>query len=309
MPSVVFVNPDKAECGVFQLGVVLHGILQESRSNPYFLMPMADLDAIKNLVHQMPCDAVIWNWHPLIDSYLKDGPPKDWPCKHILLKHEPTPNEDAYDRVIFADPTAEDYDNVRHIGRPLPTWTQKDSIPRNNGIINVGLHGFTGAQATIMLQSGFHNFDFKNTSFRLHLPFSAYADPDGKIAVETADLFRKLIEVYGGTVEVRHDFMTMDELIEWLSHNDINCYVREKIPWHGVSSALDAALACGKPIAINRCEAFRHFWNCTPSICLEDRSLQDIIASGDAPLKPLREKWSRDNILKQVEGIIDEVLD
>lgn len=308
MAKVVFVNPDRIECGVFQLGVVLHGILQESLGSRYFLMPMADKDAIQNLVHEMGCDVVIWNWHPTIDSYLSDGPPKDWPCKHILLKHEPTPHEDLYDRVIFSDPTAEDYDNVRHIGRPLPLWHTNGDQCLGDGIINVGLHGFVGAQAITMMETLRFTHDLSKMNFRLHLPHSPYVDPEGILALKEADSVRDTVREYGGTVEARHDFMPMDELIDWLSRNDVNCYVRQKISSVGVSSALDAALVCGKPIAINKCEAFRHFWGCEPSICLEDRSLHDIIGAGDYPVKPLRAKWSRESVLRQVEEIISEVV-
>ncbi len=308
MAKVFFINPSEPKCGVYQYGINLLTILAKSKKHECAFEYLKDWQLIEERFNQWRPDVMIWNHHPFIPSPLNNGKPR-FDCKHVLVKHEPTEYEKNYDRVIFSDPTAQDYDNVRHIGRPLPEY-QITPRKHTGSQIKIGLHGFGGACATDMIQQVERSCSghMSNMVFHIHLPYATYGDADGAIARDYARQIIGVLSARRAAWKITHNFIKMEELINWLAQNDVNCYVRELIHWPGVSSALDLALACGRPIAVNKCEAFRHFWNCEPSICLEDRSLEDIITSGDEPLKPLREKWSADRVLGQIESVIDEIL-
>ncbi len=307
MAKIIFINPTEPRCGVHQYGLALFDILLKSKKHMPVMTGLDDWGLTTELFKSFDPAIMIWNWHPLIASHLSDGPPRQYSCRHILVKHEDHVQEPAYDRVIFSAPQ-EDYRNVRHIGRPLPHWPIREIPPPNTGTIRVGCHGFGGAWAAQLATQLVTTEDVSKMTFNFHLPYSPYVDPNGVHAERHAKMVQQILCPRGGTVNTWKHFMGMRALIDWLSVNHVNCYIRDKVHWVGVSSALDAALVARRPIAINKCEAFRHFWDCKPSICLEDRSLTDIIASGDEPLAPLREKWSQANILAQIEKVIDEVL-
>ena len=49
-------------------------------------------------------------------------------------------------------------------------------------------------------------------------------------------------------------------------------------------------------------------WDAQPSICLEDRSLRAILATGTAPLRPFRERWTAAHLVRDYEAILESVL-
>jgi hypothetical protein len=89
----------------------------------------------------------------------------------------------------------------------------------------------------------------------------------------------------------------------------MNVYLRDTSrPWHGVSAAMCAALVVKRPIATNRNPSFRHLWDCTPSVCVEDRSLKEILATGTKPLEPIYEANSTEKFVARIEEILGYVL-
>lgn len=306
MAKIIFINPTEPRCGVHQYGLALFDILLNSKKHLPVMTGLSDWGLTAELFKTLNPEVMIWNWHPLIPSVISSGPPREFACRHILVKHEDSVHEPEYDRVIFSAPQ-EDYRNVRHIGRPIPCCEGYLSDLRKDQI-SVGLHGFGGAWAAQMATQLVSTEDVSKMTFNFHLPYSPYVDEYGVMAERHAKMVKQILCPRGAMVNISNRFLSRENLLSRLSSNHVNCYIRDKVPWVGVSSALDSALACGRPIAINKCAAFRHFWDCKPSICLEDRSLSDIIASGGEPLAPLREKWSQANILAQVEKVLDEVL-
>lgn len=307
MAKVIFVNPDDPGCGVYQYGLNLFAVLSRSKKHLAMCMTLDEWDYIREVAASWPADLIIWNWHPLIPSKLTQGPP-DW-RKNILVMHEPTPGESLYHRVIMSDPTQQDNGLRRYIGRPLPEWKINPLNPRErHDRIWVGLQGYNGAWASQMITEIAMKHDLHNITFMLHLPKNRYVDPEGKNARREIDMAYRLACSRGASVHVTEDYISSRDMLDWLALNDVNCYVRPKVPWFGVSSALDPALAVDVPIAINKCPAFRHVWDCEPSICLEDRTLFEIIDSSILPLAPKKKAWSQANILAQLEKVIDEVV-
>jgi hypothetical protein len=99
------------------------------------------------------------------------------------------------------------------------------------------------------------------------------------------------------------------QLLEWLRENDLNCYLRDPAwNWRGVASAPDCALAVRRPLAVNKCNAFRHLHGLTPSICVEDQSLSQIIGNGLSPLVPLYKQFAPEIVQRQVEDVLASVV-
>jgi hypothetical protein len=113
----------------------------------------------------------------------------------------------------------------------------------------------------------------------------------------------------GFTHEINHEFMEWDDLVRWLSQNDVNCYMRDvAMNWRGVSSACDAAMCARRPIAINACNAFRHLQDCSPSIQVENRTLKEIIESGLSPLVKKYQDYSPEAVGGQVMKVLESLV-
>ena len=67
---------------------------------------------------------------------------------------------------------------------------------------------------------------------------------------------------------------------------------------------IDYALSVQKPIAINKSNMFSHILDATPSICVEDNYLKDIIKNGFAPLHEKYNSWTNENFIHNIESII-----
>lgn len=301
----LFCNTTEKACGVHQYGENLYRILNwEGSDIEWDLLEASKEPPILDL---MRYDVVLYNWQGLIDSWMSKAPFNLFNTKQVLCYHDLGVNHETYwDAIIFSDPTVASHGRWHHIGRPIPEYTPIIN-PLNMTRPIVGVHGFVGAQADQVVSRVMG--EFEEATVRLHLPFSPFCDPDGNYASAMAERCRKLTELSGVKVLISHEFLSPRDLLDWLCQNDINCYFRDiNQGWRGVSSAPDMALAVRKPLAVNRCNAFRHLHGLTPSICVEDSSLMDIIKNGLNPLVPIYQRWSPEVIRNQVEDVLYSVV-
>lgn len=295
----LFVNTTNERCGVWQYGDRLWWCLEPSERIKWWRADCTDFGNLMASVNHCKPDWIVYNWAPLIGGYLS-GAPFDIAPTQAIIFHDTHINELAWPAILFSDPGMAPRSNWHPIGRPIGKCcisTHLDKTP------SIGCHGFIGAQATNVVAQVIKEFEY--ATVRLLLPFSPFCDWQGHAATSIAAQCREMVKGTGIHLEVSHDFLAPDDLLHWLAQNTINCYLRDPaMPWRGVSSAPDSALAVLRPLAVNKCSAFRHLHNCSPSICVEDSSLKDIIANGLAPLLPLYDQWSAENVRRQVEDVL-----
>lgn len=298
-----FINTSVEQCGVHQFGRFLYDVIEPSQKFKFQYCNFPDTRLFLDAMLEYKPPVIIYNRHPLIQGCTMDAPYHfDWNPTEIMLYHDGVVDESQWDGIIFSDPTQCDHGKWHYIGRPIPNWNPASGLAMNKKF-TVGLHGFNGAWSMEMINAV--RSELGCAHIRLHLPPSPFIDPRGAAAQHVANEIQKLVSGSDISVEINHNFMNdVSQLLLWLSRNNINVYVRPLSPWSGVSSALDLAMACGQPIAINKCQAFRHMINLKPSICIEDNSLHQIWAEGLISLLPLREKWSHTNVRKEFEDAV-----
>lgn len=252
-------------------------------------------------VNEFHPDAILYNWSQLIGGWISYAPFHSMP-RQALLYHDGVAKFEEFNAILFSDPTMERHENWFPIGRPIPTIvppTKPDSTK-----ICVGVNGFLGAWGNMVVEKAVH--DWGSVKIRMHLPYAIYGDSGGGMAQWSADYCRGISDK--AEIEVSHDFLDRRSLVSWLSKNDINCYMRPTgIQWRGVSSVLDFAMASGRPIAINKCSAFRHMFDCQPTICMEDRSMPDILSSGLTPMEAKYKSWHPVVVAGQVIEALNSV--
>lgn len=304
--NILFCNSKEPVCGVYQYGVNLFSSLAVSTRNKYIYAEPDSAEETLRLMDRNLADVLIVNWHPDMGGWQVELPfkPEVAAAKQILIYHDWNVKGAEFDAVLFSDPTIGDYDNWKIIPRPLPRWNPISKVIDMENP-KIGVHGFYGASAHMLTEQVVKEFD--TATVRLHLPYAHFGDPSGEKARDILARCHETIKSKPGiTIEANHEFLTTTKLLEWLSENDINCYFRDtEAEWKGVSSALDSAMAVQRPLAVNKCKGFRHVHNLEPSICIEDRSIREIIASGISPLLPLYQANSVSAICNRVDDIVE----
>jgi hypothetical protein len=304
LKTILFVNTTVSQCGVWQYGLHLFMALERSYKFRFiYLQPENPAAFHLERIKHDPV-AVFYNWHPDQHGWMEQAPFDFKGVKQFLIYHDWDAQAGKWDGVLISDPTRGDGDNWYSIPRPLPQWSPTVASPVNYECPTLGVHGFGGASADWLVTRAIDEYD--NAVVRLHLPWAYYGDNAGESARKMADLCREHVKRKPSIeLQIQHHWMSVPRLLAWLSLNDMNVYLRDPAAhWHGVSSALDSALAVRRPLAINKCMGFRHLHGVTPSILVENRSLKDILKTGIEPLKAVYEQHSTANLVKRVEEIL-----
>lgn len=296
--KVLFINPQLPQCGVHQYGKRFFSIMAENKQLECVYHETGD----NSLEVANKSDVVIYNVHPGIRNICLVAPLPMVKAKQIGLWHE-GPMNAQFDAWIVSDPSKESHTSINFIGRLLPEchpwhWVESAKQPPH-----VGVSGFLGAWAPDMVRSVLEQIP--NAVIRLHLPYSHHMDPNGDMTRAAVESCR---QISTDTVfDICNDFLTDDQLLAWLSYNDLNSYIRPHTGSLGVSSALDFALACHRPIAINKNPMFSYLHGCKPSICVEDRPLHAIIEDSRISLAPHWDRNCRSLVAKEILHVLQKV--
>lgn len=284
-------------------GKNLYAILKDSVNIHWHYHEASTVEDLQAVVAMHDPDAVIYNWQSGQGGVLSGAPFAFLNRPQYLCYHDNEINENAWDGILFSDPTMTESGKWRKIGRPLPTYS--GPTISSEGLV-IGVNGFIGAFADQVVHKALQEVEYGTV--RLLLPYATYGDADGSQARTMANRCRNMVNNSGITLEISHEFLPQPKLLEWLAGNTINVYIRPtNMNWRGVSSAPDSAIAVKRPLAVNKCGCFRHLHALTPSICVEDSSLMEIIANGLSPTLPLRNKWSPENVRSDVERALMSV--
>jgi nucleoside-diphosphate-sugar epimerase len=177
--------------------------------------------------------------------------------------------------------------------------------PRSDKIPIIGFQGFGFPHKGIHRIAQQIQNEFDEAIFRLHIPFSYFGDPNGAQANQRLRELQSIIKKPGIKIEASHDFLSDEEIVQWLNKNTINCYFYDYLENSGIASSPDYAIAAMRPIAVNNSRMLVNLHNLTPSIQIEENSLKKIIENGITPLMGIHEKYKHKNIIKDYENICD----
>jgi hypothetical protein len=311
--TVLMVSHAKKRCGINQYGLNVFEALAASRRYAIAYAECnseRDLDAA--LVTYNP-SLVVYNHYPATMPWLTPRITRKLAVAQLGVMHEVTQEEaDSADRALFdhhlcPDPSLrENNPAALKIPRIIPPYLNRQPLPAR---VRIGSFGF-----------GFHDKGFERLVARvqeefdeadivLRMPFNDMFDVAGlRFALKTAARCRAVVSKPGIRLEIRHDFVSKTELLDFLAGNTLNAFFYDPHKYRGISSTIEHALAVQRPLAITRCGMFRHVSSADPSICIEDTSLRQIIANGTAPLQPFYQQWTPARFLAALETIFDRVL-
>lgn len=299
---ILFLNHSTASCGVYQFGNRAGIALQDSKKYMVLYCEVGSEAEFEHLIRQHNPEAIVYNYYPSTMSWANNGLlRRHGGITHIGIFHEVPIN--FFDYYIHIDPTFEEHENHFSIGRLLPDYTNSMKPP---GVMTVGTFGFGLGGKNYDLLVRKVNAEFDEADINLHISHAAFGDPSGMGARRWVEQCRHNLTKPGIRLNVSHEFLPEDELLDFLAGNTINAFHYDLMYGRGIASATDYALAVRRPLAITKSYMFRHLYPMAPEICMEDYSLADIAARGIVPLEQFM-AWSKTNFVAKFEAIYDSI--
>jgi len=297
MNDVAFLNTKKPNCGVYQYGKRL-----VSNLNTIQYYELETYDDLLNLLPTIKERILIFN-------YIKTGSPTGpfaWLTDDILNELRRSGKIVAqiyhafdtlhFDYFLHQNPIVQDVDNIISLPRPLPK-VSRDLI--TDRAVNVdcpifGSFGLSNDEKNFPMLIRLVNDQFDAAKVRIHITNGYYGDVSGKkcdsIIQECLD-----IEVKPSiNIEIEKSFLTTDDVVYFLSENDLNVFLYYHSGFGGVSSVVDYAIAAEKPVALGNSDMFSHIFS--KDICVDYNSLSNIISLGSDNVLAWKEKWSLYNL-------------
>ncbi|HEX4878131.1 MAG TPA: methyltransferase domain-containing protein [Chitinophagaceae bacterium] len=299
-PVILFINHPEKECGVHQYGENIFYAIQQSHQYDFIYCECSRKEELNGFIAKHRPAAIIYNYYGSTMPWLNTRITRKIRIPHIGIMHEVTQervnraNKTLFDFHIAPDPTVLLTNPiVFKTGRLIPAYSDNKAVPEK---ITIGSFGFgtKGKGYTKIIEAVQQEFD--EAIIRLNIPYARFGDAEGQGARAYAQACHQLIKKPGIELRITHDFLSQEEVLDFLSSNTINCFFYDENKNRGISSVIDLALAVNKPVAITKSNMFRNIFNATPSVCIEDSTLKNIIANGVTPLLPFKKEWTIENL-------------
>ncbi len=311
MKKVLFVNHKEEACGVQQFGKRVAGIFSKSTKFQSFYVECSNLQEYSIELEKVQPDVIIYNFLIETMPWLNAGAVahlRQFNIKQGLIVHN-SGYANFFDFYLHQIPTYPSNNNNYALLRPLFDY-QGVAKPKSDSKIRIGSFGFgtRTKKYPLICQRACQDFPNDEVIVRLHLTVAHFVRGAAEELEDVKNQCLSAITRPNVSIEFSHEFWNDEQSLDFLAENDLNIYLYEYFNRYcGISSSIDYLLSVGKPIAINRSNMFSHIYDSNPSICIEDKSLGQIIKNGFAPLETYRDRWSNANFVKHLEGVIESL--
>jgi hypothetical protein len=311
--TILIVSHREERCGIHQYGMDIAEALKKSARYRFAYAECSTEDEFVKAVADIGPAAIIYNYYPATMPWLTSRITRRYQLPQLGLMHEVTQDAadnatpELFDYHLCPDPTLRETNpHVVKIPRLIPPYVNYKVSPAEVTIGSFGF-GFVDKGFQRLIETVQQEFD--HATIVLNLPSNDIVGEEfqqrdfGKIMQLKHTIFKP-----GIRLRITQNFFTKDQLLDFLAANTLNAFFYDTNKHLGISSTIDYALAVQRPIAITKCGMFRHITSATPSICIEDSSLNQIIENGIVPLVRFYNEWSESNFILHCEQILDRVL-
>ena len=310
MNNIFIVNHSVENCGVYQYGKRFASILKNSKKYNFIYLELNSKTQLYEYMNIYNPSIIIYNHltgtMPWVDKELVEDI-KLSGVKQGTIVHNINYSE-IFDFYLHQDPNYQSTKNNFNILRPL--FNYNENIIKKDGVTRIGSFGFgfrSKFYPDICRLVNSQAQDFKSIELNLHLTKSFFCDNsiDINLIIEEC---KNSVTSSNIMLNISSDFITDNEMLDFLAKNDINIFLYQKYhQYNGISSVIDYALSVKKPIGICQSNMFSHIWNAKPSILLEYNSIKTIISNGTEPLKPYHEAWTQEKFVEHIEKVMNEI--
>jgi hypothetical protein len=312
-PIILFISHIEKQCGIHQYGLNIHSAISKSTMYEFIYVECNGKEDLELAIKKYGPAAIIYNHYPATMAWLDPTVTRNIDCPQLGIIHEVTQtsvndaDQNLFDYLLCPDPTiVETHSFTFKTKRLIPAYVNTSNLPKKVtiGSFGFGFHdkGFERIVQTVQEE-------FESAEIIFQMPYNDIVDKDGKqYAKSTARRCKELNTNRGIDLRIRHKFLSRERLLDFLAGNSINVFFYDVEKHKGISSTIEHALAVQRPIAINKCGMFRHMFSASPSICVEEKSLSQILEQGVAPLVPYMNDWSEAAFIMNYEEIMQKVL-
>ena len=303
--KILFTNHTQQQCGVYQYGKRVSDILiKDTRYSFFYCETDTYLEFVEKLNEINP-DVIIYNWHPSTMQWLTSDITKNLKnVKQLFIFHEVTfPSNFKSDGFIMSD-LSEDGDKKFSILRPIFEKTIEKS---KNNIPIIGSFGFGFQNKGFERICQLVNSEFDNAIIHLHITNAFFGDANGNISNKVIQQCKNTITKENIKLIITTNFITNDEILEFLNKNTVNMFLYDDMPGRGLSSTIDYAVSVDTPLIVNNSNMFRHLLSDRPEISIENNSINDILNMGIESVQHFRKKWSNDEMRDKFYKILQKI--
>jgi len=301
MKRILLLNHKEKRCGIYQYGFRIGNILNKATS---FIFKYEEINSVveyDNVVNNFNPDIIIYNYYDITMPFLNDYEIKKYnSIKHTYIHHAGNYSR-YFEYIIQSDPTIVETKNS--ISLPRPLFENYELEYKNNNIPTIGSFGFGFYDKGFDKICTLVNNEFDAAVLNLHITFSYYADNFGDMAKKIADICKSKITKPNIILNITHDFLTDEQMLNFLSNNDVNIYLYDDAP-KGISSVIDYSLSVQRPLIINKTYMFKHLHSVNDNLCIEKNNIKNIINNGCNDTDIFRDMWSNENLIKKIEKLI-----
>jgi len=308
--NIFIINHSVENCGVYQYGKRFGNIASNSKKHNFMYYEMdSQNDLVLEYATHRP-EVIIYNYlsgtmpwvtEDLVQRYRELG------VKQYLIVHN-VGYATFFDAYLHQHPYYEHVDaNNFALARPLFDY-QPPEIKKSDDVLHVGSFGF-GFRVKYFDQICKivnEQLSYRKVQINLHLTSSHFCPNANDIASIKQDCLNSITHD-NIKLNMTHDFLTDDDMLNFLYKNDLNIFFYQNYGgYNGISSTVDYALSVKKPLAICKSNMFAHIWDVQPSICVENNSLLNIINNGFSPLEEKYNSWTNEKFIHTLETIIEQ---
>lgn len=305
MKRGILINSQKANCSIYESGLMIYDILKSSEE-----YTLDYVESSTGLTDTASYDFCIVNWHPYTLAIPQHTLLK-MPAKIAIVvevgktQREYTPmTPDSFDAYAIIDPTKEKYENYFPLPRPILRSATKPLLDKNKLVLgSFGLYSesYKNEKRFGEIVEAANNSG-RDSIVRINLPLPDYTSTS---LVNIKDYGEWLKSLAKPNVEVRvtHDYMTREQLVEWLSEHNMNCfpYYRDRA---GLAAVTDQAISAGRAIMTTECDTFRHLHKYISHY--PKQTYLQLLESSVSGVKQMRKDWSPDNFRKGFNDMLRE---
>lgn len=286
--NVLFLNHKVTNCGVYQYGVRVYGILKNSKNVNYEYKEISNEEEYIHEVKNFNGSDILYNYHIATMSWL--GPNTiNKSFRNIGILHE----SDGYffDIKLSLDelPRPLFFGNYETSSNEFINYSDGEDVPI------FGSFGFGFESKGFDKIVEIVNNQYDKAIIKFVTPVSYY-DSNGIYTIK--QMFQKCnknITKPGIKLLVSTDFLTNDEIALFLKSNTMNIFLYDKLDGRGISSVLDYAIASGKPLGISDSHMFRHVYG--DEVCLYKVSIEECMKNSVQYFSKFLDDYSHENFI------------
>jgi hypothetical protein len=309
MNSVLIVNHNIQNCGVYQYGKRVADICIKSKFFDFYYLEATSSDELFSTINEKNPSIIIYNYLPSTMPWITNSifdRIGNLGIKQGNIIHNS--EFSGFDFYLHQNPYYQNNNNNFALLRPLFKYSPK-KIKKETDVIQIGTFGFSGRHKFIheICRAVDEEFVDKKIQLNLHITKGFYDSNDIFEQIKSECL--SIVNASNIKLNFTNNFLTNEEMLDFLFNNDLNIFFYENYSFYnGISSTIDYALSVQTPIAICKSNMFSHIMDTNPSICVEDSNLIDIINNGFEPLQEKYNSWSHEKFILNIENIIKKII-